>query len=103
MDEPVRNDKGRFVKGSSGNPGGYWRDRKLRKVRRMLEELDPDAMEALKKLMKDGDPKVIAKAVEIWARYRLPIPKEGKEDAAAKTPGQATLPDHVRAALARLQ
>lgn len=89
-DDGKRDQMGRFLKGVSGNPGGpNFRDGKLRKVRRALEALDKDAVTALTALMQDGDPKVVAKAVEIWARYRLPVPKAVAADANATVNGAA--------------
>jgi hypothetical protein len=80
-----RKSNGTFQKGVSGNPGGGWGHAKLRKLRRSLEKLDPKMLKALEELVTDPDPKMRAKAVEIWSKYRIPVPKEGKDDAASST------------------
>jgi hypothetical protein len=63
-----------FRPGVSGNPGGV--PKKLRKVRKALEKLDDRCVERLGRLIDDEDPKVAVKALELWAKYRLPVPKE---------------------------
>jgi hypothetical protein len=101
MSDAPRKPNGTFQKGASGNPGGFWRDGKLRKLRRALEALDPRMMEVLEEMTADSDPKIRAKAVEIWGKYRIPVPREGKGDNA--TTSAPTLSAELAARLASLQ
>jgi hypothetical protein len=79
MSKPeLRNPDGTFVRGVSPNPGGQ--SKKLRRVRKALERLDTPALERLAQLIASDDPKVAVVALGIWAKYRLPVPKEGKDD-----------------------
>lgn len=95
-----------FQKGQTGNAGGMpkgWA-KKLRKLRASLAELDEKAMRTLEALMASTDEKVQAKALEIWAKHRIPALKETTDEAAInRTLPGVQLPDNVRHLLERMR
>lgn len=92
MSDLKRKPDGTFGAGVSGCPGGPWAKEaaRVREVREALARMDAAALGALEMLLKDGDPKVVVKAVELWARYSLPVPREAG-DAASKAQDQGGL------------
>jgi len=77
--------------------------KKLRKVRKKLEKLDDTAMDTLKALLTSEDDENRRFALGFWGKYRLPVPKETKDERDARAAGHPVLPDSVREKLARLQ
>lgn len=104
MSDIPRGEGGRWVAGAgSPNPGGPLAKEaeRVREVRQGLAKMDTKALGALEKLFTDTDPKVIAKAVELWAKYSLPVPKEVVTDA-PKDGERPRLKPEVARALAAL-
>lgn len=60
------------------NAGGI--DPKLKKLRRALTRLDKDALARLGDIIANGPTDEAVKAIAIWARYRIPVPKEVAQD-----------------------
>lgn len=89
----LRDDKGRLLPGQSLNPGGV--SKKLQRVRKKLEKLDAKALKLLEDAMDDGD----FEAVKLWAKYRLPVPKETEAERDARS-SQPQLSPELRAKLA---
>lgn len=101
MADPLRRSDGKYQKGQSGNPGGRNRDLRLRRLRRSLEALDPKMLVALESMVDDADPKIKAVAVQVWAKYRIPVPKQDMDEARPIT--SPVLSPELAARLAGLQ
>lgn len=67
-EETTRNNKGQFVKGVSGNPGGPWKTwenhQKIKDVKALARQHTDRAIERLAELMEDPDGGVAARACE---------------------------------------
>lgn len=76
--------------------------KKLRKVRKKLERMDDEMTETLLDLLRSGDDENRRFALGFWGKYRLPVPKEGKDEAGA-TSTTPKFSAEVAARLARIQ
>lgn len=95
----ARDEKGWFKKGVSGNPGG--RSVRLQRIRRKLEKMDPIALRTLQELFDSEDVQVRIEALKFWGKYRLPVPRETKEEQQQRA-GVPVLPAHIAARLAAM-
>jgi len=79
-DGSMRDERGHFVKGVSGNPGGRTKGGiAMLKLKRAMRELRPTAMKKLAAMLESDDPDLYVKAVELWLKYNCALPKQDVE------------------------
>lgn len=69
-----RDEKGHFLPGVSGCPGGRAKD--TIGIRAELKKRDARALEVLDELLDSEDEKMQLEAVKFWGQYRIPKPRQ---------------------------